>query len=98
MNIGRSSWAVVASLLLARAARADEASAVAALEKLGAKIKRDDKQPGKPVVEVVLEDTKVTDAGLKDLKDLKSLESLNLFNTKVTDAGLKELKDLKNLK
>src|SRR5205814_4627388 len=48
-------------------ARADEASAVKAVEKLGGKITRDDKLPGKPVIGVNLTGTKVTDAGLKEL-------------------------------
>src|SRR5205807_4570023 len=82
-------------------ARADEASAVKEVEKLGGKVTRDDKLPGKPVIAVNLPATKVTDAGLTELKDLKHLTSLNLNDTegggKVTDAGLKELKDLKLL-
>jgi len=84
---------------LAPAARADEAAAVEALQKLGAKVTRDDKQPGKPVVAVNLADCrKVTDADLKGLKDLPDLRELNLGGTPVTDAGMKELKDLKNLR
>jgi internalin A len=42
--------------------------------------------------------TKVTDAGLKDLTALEGLQKLNLSGTQVTDAGLKELGALKNLK
>jgi hypothetical protein len=38
-----------------------------------------------------LSDTRVTDAGLKELAGLRSLQLLNLHNTQVTDAGLKEL-------
>ncbi|GAG37153.1 unnamed protein product, partial [marine sediment metagenome] len=37
---------------------------------------------------LTLSNTKVTDAGLKELAGLKQLQSLNLFRTKVTDAGL----------
>ena len=44
-----------------------------------------------------LSQTKVTDAGLKELGKLKRLTALHLNNTKVTDAGLKELKELKQL-
>ena len=89
--------AVMLLACLSGAARADEASAVKAVENLGGKVTRDDKLPGKPVIEVNLGDTKVTDAGLKELKDLKQLTTLNLKFTGVTDAGLKELKDLKQL-
>src|SRR5881409_2312039 len=89
--------AVMLLACLSGAARADEASAVKAVENLGGKVTRDDKLPGKPVIGVNLGGTKVTDAGLKELKHLKQLTSLYLNNTQVTDAGLKELKDLKQL-
>jgi uncharacterized protein YjbI with pentapeptide repeats len=81
------------------AAWADEADdkAVQFIEKLGGKVTRDDKAPGKPVVGVSLFKTQVTDAGLKELAPLKNLTSLNLVGTKATDAGLKELAPLKNL-
>lgn len=42
-------------------------------------------------------ETKVTDAGVKELVGLKSLHTLNLGGTHVTDAGLKELANLKSL-
>jgi hypothetical protein len=44
-----------------------------------------------------LRETKVTDAGLKDLAGLQSLQVLRLSFTPVTDAGLKELAGLKSL-
>ncbi len=57
--------------------------------------------PKLPPIEVPfglsLGNTKVTDAGLKELKGLKNLTTLELMWTPVTDVGLKELKDLKNL-
>jgi internalin A len=84
-------------LVLAVAGRADEAAAVKAVEKLGGRVIVDTKRPGKPVVGVDLDRTKVTDAALKELKELKSLRKLDLTNTKVTDAALKELKELKSL-
>ena len=62
-----------------------------AVEKLGGKVTRDDKLPGKPVIGVNLGHTKVTDAGLKELKDLKQLTSLNLAETKVTADGVADL-------
>src|SRR5437899_11576060 len=93
--------AVMLLACLSGAARADEASAVKAVENLGGKVTRDDKLPGKPVIGVNLPATKVTDAGLKELKDLKHLTSLNLNDTKVTDevrkAWWKEMKHLKLL-
>ena len=46
---------------------------------------------------VVVEETQVTDVGLKDLASLKSLQVLDLWETQVTDAGLKELAVLKSL-
>jgi hypothetical protein len=39
-----------------------------------------------------LSDTKITDAGLKEVAKLQKLTYLNLFNTKTTDAGVAELK------
>ena len=74
-----------------------EDKAVEAITKLGGKVTRDDKLPGKPVIGVDLTYNKVTDAGLKELKHLKQLTSLSLWDTQVTDAGLKELKDFKQL-
>src|SRR5207237_1146037 len=89
--------AVMLLACLSGAARADEASAVKAVENLGGKVYRDDKLPGKPVIGVHLHEIWVTDAGLKELKDLKQLTTLGLSHTQVTDAGLKELADLKQL-
>ena len=81
-------------------ARADDAEdkAVAFFEKLGGKVTRDDKQPGKPVVGVKLLNSEVTDAAIKELAAFENLTYLGLCNTQVTDAGLKELATLKNLK
>jgi internalin A len=98
----RQRWAVrggvvLGLLVLAAAGRADEAAALRAIPLLGGKVTVDDKQPGKPVVEVNLSQTKVTDAGLKELREFKSLRTLDLAYTQVTDAGLKELKELKSL-
>src|SRR5438876_851517 len=76
---------------LSGATRADEASAVKAVEKLGGKVTRDDKLPGKPVIAVNLTGTKVTDTGLTELKHLKQLTYLYLGITKVTDDGVADL-------
>jgi len=42
-------------------------------------------------------ETKITDAGLKELKGLRSLETVYLIATDISDAGLRELKALPNL-
>jgi len=100
MLCGATSWLI---LSLVAPVRADdtEDKAVAFVEKLGGKVTRDDKLPGKPVIGVNLGmsviSTKVTDAGLKELAPLKNLSTLDLSGTAVTDAGLKELAPLKNL-
>src|SRR5256885_1977002 len=97
----RAGGVVLGLLLLAGLGRADEATAIEAIKKLGGRVEVDAKRPGQPVVGVDLANTKVTDAGLKvlkELKELKSLQTLYLNGTKVTDTGLKELKDLKNLR
>lgn len=52
----------------------------------------------KNITRLHLENTRVTDAGLKHLKELRYLEYLNLYGTDVTDAGLMQLRGLKNLK
>jgi thiol-disulfide isomerase/thioredoxin len=51
----------------------------------------------KGLQQLVLVDTKVTDAGLEGLKDLKELQVLFLGGTRVTNAGLKDLRGLKGL-
>jgi WD40 repeat protein/tRNA A-37 threonylcarbamoyl transferase component Bud32 len=82
----------------ANAAQDDESTAVAALEKLGARVERDEKQPGKPVMEVRLIGAKqVKDADLKHLKFFASLQRLYLADNQVTDAGLENIKDLRSL-
>ena len=86
------------------------ADPVAALETIGAKIKRNDQGE---VVEVSLrlsrkitvggqtthlhQPTKITDAGLVYLKGLTNLQNLNLAVPQITDAGLVHLKELTNL-
>src|SRR5262245_58695846 len=84
-------------LVLAGAGRADEATAVKAIEKLRGRVTRDDQRTGKPVVDVDLTLAWITDVDLKQLKELKHLQSLELGFTEITDKGLKELKHLKCL-
>jgi beta-lactamase regulating signal transducer with metallopeptidase domain/Leucine-rich repeat (LRR) protein len=76
---------------------ADEAKAIAEIRKLGGKVTVDEKNPGKPVIDVELESTKVTDAWLEHLKGLNQLHSLILFQTQVTGTGLVHLKSLPRL-
>ena len=89
----------LSGLCLCSPLRADDAEdkAVAFVEKIGGDVTRDEKAPGKPAITVNLSNTKVTDAGLKELAALKQLTTLNLGVTQVTDAGLKELAPLKQL-
>jgi hypothetical protein len=78
--------------------RADETSAVAALEKRGATILYVENKPGNPVDSVYLPGPEVTDGDLKHLASFGKLKVLKLDSaTGITDAGLKELAGLKGL-
>ena len=92
----------VAALLLSRAvgfvcAEETEEQAVAAIEKLGGTIDRDEDKPGKPVRLVRLDRTKIRDAGLVHLQRLKTLEVLALRDTKISNTGLVHLKTQRQL-
>ena len=50
--------------------------AVSFVESLSGKVIRDDNSPGKPVTRIELDDTKVTDAGLKELAPFTNLRDL----------------------
>jgi internalin A len=97
MKLGKCVGAGLTLLVLAMTGRADEAGVIKAVEALGGKVTVDDKQPGKPVVGVNLDESKVTDNDLKQLKEFKKLQTLSLDSTKITDAGLKELKEITSL-
>jgi serine/threonine protein kinase len=85
---------------------------LARLEKLGARIQRDENRPGRPVVGLVFKDTppesvasassaasKVTDADLKNLAVFRQLRRLDLTDARnVTDAALKGLTPLGQLR
>jgi len=75
-------------------AQTADADPVAALEKVGAKFKRNGQGE---VVEVNLMRTQITDEGLVHLKALTGLQSLSLSGNKITDAGLVHLKGLTKL-
>ena len=68
--------------------------AVAALEKLGARIERNEQGD---VVRVYLSGTPITAAGLVYLKEMTKLENLELEGTQITDAGLVHLAGMTNL-
>jgi len=55
-----------------------EEKAVQAIKKLGGSIVRDEKVPGKPVIEVQMTD-KGTDEDLKHLANLKGLQKVDLI-------------------
>lgn len=81
----------------ARQEQGAEERALAALEQLDARIDRDEKAPGKPVVRVQLAGPKVTDGALAHLKAFPKLRELDLHSSRVTDAGLAHLKGLNEL-
>ena len=77
-------------------AQAAAADPVAALEKLGGKIKRNEQGEA---VEVSLIHRKITDAGLVHIKGFTNLETLLLYGTQITSAGVADLqKALPNCK
>ncbi|HXT57455.1 MAG TPA: hypothetical protein VN699_02420 [Pirellulales bacterium] len=76
----------------------DEAAAIAMIERLGGKIKFADDRTGRPVVEVALGGTAVSDADLEQLGCFTDLENLSLFDSGVGDAGIPHLTPLANLK
>ena len=82
---------------------AEQAKAIAEIEKLGGSVTRDEKDPGKPVIGVYLTmglrtgTSKVSDDDLACLKGLTQLRLLWLTGTNVTGSGLAYLKDLTRL-
>ena len=78
-------------------AGAEGQKAVATLERLGARVERDERAPGKPVVGVVLFGSFVRDDALAPLPQLGQLRSLRLVGTHVSDAGLAALAKLPRL-
>ena len=81
--------------------KAEEAKAIAEIEKLGGRVTRDEESPGRPVVAVDFCDwessMKACDAAMRHLKGLTKLRKLNLSGTRVTDNGLLNLKGLNRL-
>jgi hypothetical protein len=77
---------------------AEQAEAIAAIERLGGKVKFADDRPARPVVEIALGGTAVSDADLARLACFPDLETLALFDSGVGDAGVAHLKPLANLR
>lgn len=78
-------------------ARADEASALAEIEKAGGTVRPIAKDSAEKEAAFHLAGKDVTDEALAPLKDVPGLIWLNLRGTKITDAGLAQLADLKSL-
>ena len=76
--------------------RSDHA-AVAAVQRLGGTVERDDAAPGRPVVKVDLHGTTVTDSDLTLLESLPELRKLDLRLTKIGDAGVAHARGLRHL-
>ena len=82
----------------------DESQAIREIERLGGKIKRDDKLPGRPVTQISFGvGSKFEDMDVPLLKPLTKLTTLDLSSTKISGtnisgAGLKELRGLKYLR
>src|SRR5262245_39065446 len=74
-----------------------ERKAIAAIHQLGGKVRRDNAQPGKPVVEVKLDFTETRDDGLVHLKAFPELQRLDLSHTYITNAGLAHVKGFARL-
>lgn len=72
-------------------------AAIAAVEKAGGKVVRDETVSDKPVMAINFGVSQVNDAGLETLKPFAGLKVLTLNNTKVTDAGLDQVKSLTSL-
>src|SRR5262249_23630695 len=96
-------WAFAVVLLVSLPVlpvRADEAEdqTIEFIEDLGGVVTRDEEAAGEPVIEVILANTRATDADLKKITErLKHVRKLNLSATQVTGAGLAHLAPLKSL-
>ena len=90
---GGVAWLVL-GLPTASLANDAEEQAAAIAEKLGGKVTRDEKRPGRPVVEVDFGTADVTAADLRALAPLKNLTRLHLFSRDVTDGVLAVLREI----
>jgi hypothetical protein len=78
--------------------KVDEAKAIAEIEKLGGKVTRDEKSPGKLVIGVAFSKSKLTNAELEHLASLPHLQSLELDNAQITDAAFANISKVPQLK
>jgi hypothetical protein len=76
---------------------ADEAAALAAIEKLGGTVRVIAQDTTDKEAAFHLSGSEVTDDGLVHLKDISGLIGLNLRGTKITDEGLRHLSGIKTL-
>lgn len=74
-----------------------EERAIAEVERLGGKVRKDGRLPGTPVTAVQLAEGRVTDAELQVVKSFPQLRNLDLRRTQVTDKGLAHLERLTKL-
>lgn len=79
-------------------ADAQDDKAALEVQKLGGRVDRDDKAPGKPVLTVNFATTPADDNALGLVSGLTKIQKLTLNGTKVTDAGLAKIKGLASLK
>jgi hypothetical protein len=77
--------------------RSREATALAALQRLDARVEREGQSADKPILKVDFYGTKVTDADLRHLEGLANLRALDLHATSITDAGLVFVKNIASL-
>src|SRR4051812_23379269 len=87
---------VIGPRLDARSGAEERKRAIAAIEKLGGSVTRDEMRPGE-VIEVYLSGPRVTDAALTHLSVLPHLLSLDLSESQITDGGLAHLRGLSRL-
>ncbi len=78
-------------------AKSNRERVIAEIARLGGKIQFDEMLPGRPIVQIDLHETGVTNADLAILKGLKELRFLDLRLTKITDEGVARLKNLTGL-
>jgi hypothetical protein len=77
---------------------AAQARALDTVSQLGGEVEVDRNRPGRPVIKVLLGNTRTTDDDLAALQPLDALEELYLSRTDVTDDGLPHLAGLTNLR
>jgi hypothetical protein len=76
----------------------DQGQIIAYLQRRGAHIDQDRKQPGEPVIGVILAGQNVTIDDIIRLKDFPRLEKLNLSHTNVNAAAIDYIAEMKSLR